>query len=66
VAGLLNRGQERWWAMVVLIALAAFDAFIHQDVYNAIAKGFMEEEANVVNQEKKKGINEGRKMGQYT
>jgi hypothetical protein len=40
--------------------------FVHEDVYNAIAKAFMEEEPNVVNQEKKKGINQGRKMGQYT
>jgi hypothetical protein len=49
VAGPLNRGPERYWAMLVVIALAAFDAFVHQDVYNAIAKVFMEEEANVVN-----------------
>jgi hypothetical protein len=60
-----NRGPERWWAMAV-ITLATFDAFVHQDVYNAIAKAFMEEEANVVNKEEKKGINQGRKMGQHT
>jgi hypothetical protein len=46
--------------------LAAFNAFVHQDIYNAIAKAFMEEEANVVNKGKKKRINQGRKRGQYT
>jgi hypothetical protein len=65
VAGPSNRGQERWWAMAV-IALAALAAFIHQDVFNAIAKVFMEEEPNVANQERKKGISKERKMGQYT
>jgi hypothetical protein len=39
VAGPLNKEPERWWAMIV-IALAALDAFIHQDVHNALQKGF--------------------------
>jgi carbon starvation protein CstA len=53
VAGPLNRGAERWWAMVVMV-LAALDAFFHQNVYNAIAKAFTEEESNIVNKEMKK------------
>jgi hypothetical protein len=65
VAGPSNKGPEKWWAMVV-IALATLAAFVHQDVYNEIAKAFTEEEPNVVNKEKKKGINQGRKMEQYT
>ncbi len=48
VAGQLDRGPERWWAMEI-IALVALDAFVHQEVRNAIAKGFMEEETNVAN-----------------
>jgi hypothetical protein len=39
---------------------------VHQDIYNANAKVFMEEEPNVAKQEKKEGINQERKMGQYT
>jgi hypothetical protein len=34
--------------------MAAIDAFVHQDMYNAMVKGFTEEEPNVVNQERKK------------
>jgi hypothetical protein len=40
---------------MVVIAMAALDEFVHQDVYNSIVKAFMEEESNVVNQERKKG-----------
>jgi hypothetical protein len=65
VARQLDRGPEGWCAMEI-IALAALDAFVHQEVHNAITKGFMEEEPNVVNQERKRGIGRGRKMGQYT
>jgi hypothetical protein len=49
---------------MVVIALAALDAFVHQKAHSAIAKWFMEEKANVVNQERKRGISQGRKLGQ--
>jgi hypothetical protein len=54
VVGPLNRGPERWWTMVI-IAMAAWDEFVHQEVYNAIVKAFMEEESIVVNQAREKG-----------
>jgi hypothetical protein len=53
VEGPWNRGLERWCAMVVL-AMAALDAFVREDVCNAIAIVFTEEESNVVNGERKK------------
>jgi hypothetical protein len=41
----LKRGAESWWATVVM-AMATLDAFVHQDIYYAIAKAkvFREEE----------------------
>jgi hypothetical protein len=45
VTGTLNRGPERWWVMVLVMAMmAALDTtFVHQqDVYNAIVKAFTE------------------------
>jgi hypothetical protein len=37
----LNRAPERWWSMV-LMAMAALDVFVHQDVCNTIVKAFMD------------------------
>jgi hypothetical protein len=63
VEGTLNRGPERWCAMIVM-AMAALDAFVCEDVCNAIVIVFTEEESHVVNGERKKGTNQERKMGQ--
>jgi hypothetical protein len=64
VAGPWKREPERWWAMKVM-AMAALDSFVHQNVCNAIVKAFMEEKSDVVNQERKKEISQERKMRQH-